>query len=103
MRSFFFAPVRMNQLENSVWIKRRAAENTTELINTLDLELVAETFGIKFEPTQAVIATTSPTQRKPATKDALRSHTICLQLGSLRNQGLTHDKIKQGMRFPFPY
>ena len=97
MRSFFFAPVRMNQLENSVWIKRSAAQNTTDLITTLDLEQVAESFGFKLEPIPAIISTTSPTQRKPATKDALRSHTICLQLGSLRNQGLTHDKIKQGM------
>ncbi|KAL0484272.1 tatB [Acrasis kona] len=92
LRSFFFNPVKMNQLEDSIWTKNNIANTTNDLIKTLDFKSIHELFNMSNPGSSP--STTSPNSSSPnnispisikkqGTKDALRSHNISLLLGSL--------------------
>jgi predicted HicB family RNase H-like nuclease len=102
VRAFHFDAIGKKDLKDSIFIKGKIAENTSNIIKKLDLSLIEEMFATKPSALgggggsgDGEEEAQEQKKEKQTLIDGKRSYTISLQLGSLR--GLSYETIREAI------
>ncbi|KAL0477905.1 hypothetical protein AKO1_012769 [Acrasis kona] len=96
VRSFFFEPLSKNpnDLKETIFIKKNIALDSNDILDTLDADMLENMFAANANVSKVDAAPAVPKKNYISViEDSNRSHAISLRLGSLKNQGLSVDKI----------